>query len=106
MDILTLCLKVNNDIRLRELEVKGYNLPGNLDFHRAIAHQTSLESLTLNADPEDAFRDDIDALVLSICQLKHLKYLNLLSISDYFRTPEILQLSQNLKGLEELWFGT
>ena len=46
--ILTLvCL--HNDIKLRELDVRDYVLVGSQDFHRAVAHQTALESLVLRA---------------------------------------------------------
>lgn len=96
---------MNNDIKLRELEVNKYTLVGNTDFHKAISHQTSLESLKLKADPEDSFRDDIDALVTSISALTKLKYLNLVSTSEFFRTAEVLQLATSLTNLEELWFG-
>ncbi|CAL3965985.1 unnamed protein product [Diplocarpon coronariae] len=103
-NVLTqVCLK--NDIRLKRLQVVGYPLAGNQDFHRALSHQTSLESLELRADPETAFRDDIDILVTSICQLTNLKYLDLLSTSDYFRTTEILSLVSHLPQLEELFFS-
>lgn len=97
--------KVHNSIKLRDLEVEGYSLANNAAFHRAISHQTSLESLKLKADPEDSFRDDIDTLVSSLCLLKNLKILNLVSTSDYFRTAEINQLASNLFNLEEFWFG-
>ncbi len=97
------CLR--NNIRLRALHVDGYSLLGNQDFHRALSHQTSLESLYLKADPEGAFRDDIDVLISSISSLTKLRYLNLSSTSDYFRTSEILKLSAVLTNLEELWFG-
>jgi hypothetical protein len=102
--ILTqICLR--NNIRLRKLQVVGYPLLGNQDFHKALSHQTTLESLELRAEPEGAFRDDIDALISSISQLTKLKYLNLVQTSDYFRTSEILSLSSVLVNLEELWFG-
>ncbi|PBP23881.1 hypothetical protein BUE80_DR005264 [Diplocarpon rosae] len=102
--ILTqVCLK--NEIRLKKLQVVGYPLAGNQNFHRALSHQTSLESLELRADPETAFRDDIDTLVTSICQLTSLKYLDLLSTSDYFSTIEILTLASRLPQLEEVFFS-
>ena len=102
--ILThLCLR--NNIRLQKLQVSGYAVVGSQDFHQAISHQTTLESLELKADPEDAFRDDIDTLVSSICQLKQLTYLNLFSTSDYFRTAEIKQLASQLLNLEEFSFN-
>lgn len=102
--ILTqVCLK--NNVRLRKLQVIGYTLVGNQDFHKALSHQTSLESLELRADPETAFRDDIDVLVTSVCQLKNLKYLDLLSTSEYFSTNEIFALASNLPLLEEISFN-
>lgn len=102
--ILTeVCL--SNNIRLQKLQVTSYPMVGNRDFHKALSHQTTLESLELRADPEGAFRDDIDDLITSISRLTKLKYLNLLSTSDYFRTQEILTLVSQLHDLEELWFG-
>ncbi|KAH9221063.1 hypothetical protein DL95DRAFT_432868 [Leptodontidium sp. 2 PMI_412] len=102
--ILTqVCLK--NNIRLRKLQVVGYTLAGAQEFHRALSHQTSLESLELRADPETAFRDDIDILVSSVCQLTNLKYLDLLSTSDYFSTSEILTLASHLRQLEVVFFS-
>ena len=102
--ILThVCLR--NNIRLRKLLVTDYSILGNQDFHKALSHQTSLESLELRADPEGGFRDDIEVLISSISRLTKLRYLNLVGTSDYFRTSEILNLSSALVNLEELWFG-
>jgi len=102
--ILTqVCLR--NNVRLHTLQVTNYPLLGNQDFHRALSHQTSLESLSLKADPEGASRDDIDVLIASISQLHKLRYLNLVNTSDYFHTSEILKLSSALTRLEDLSFG-
>lgn len=102
--ILTqVCL--SNNIRLSKLEIVGYPMVGNNKFHKALSHQTTLESLELRADPEGSFRDDIEDLIVSISGLSKLKYLNLLSTSDYFRTQEILALVSRLSNLEEIWFG-
>jgi hypothetical protein len=102
--ILTqVCLQ--NNIRLRKLQVVGYPLLGNQDFHKALSHQTSLESLELRGDAEGVFGDDLDALVSSISQLTKLKYLDLLSTSDYFRTSHIMTLTSHLRDLEELQFS-
>lgn len=49
-------------------------------------------------------RDDIDTLVSSLVQLKNLKSLKLLTISDYFRSSEIILLAE-LKNLEVLEFS-
>ncbi len=102
--ILTqVCLK--NNVRLQKLQVVNYPMAGNQDFHKALSQQTSLEFLKLRADPEQAFRDDIDTLVDSISSLKKLKYLDILSSSDYFQNSEILTLASHLPDLEELSFG-
>ncbi|KAL3425604.1 hypothetical protein PVAG01_02395 [Phlyctema vagabunda] len=98
-----LCL--NDTTRLRSLSVVDYSLVGSQDFHRALSQQTSLESLNLKADAEDAFRDDIDTLISSICQLTNLTYLRLVGTSDYFSTPEIKALASSLKKLEDFHFG-
>jgi hypothetical protein len=102
--ILThLCL--NNDTRLRKLKVTGYSLTGSQDFHKALSHQTTLQSLTLTAEAEGSFRDDIDTLVSSVCQLKALTHLDLCDASDYFRNPEISRIATSLKRLETFTFS-
>jgi hypothetical protein len=101
--ILTdLCLR--NNIQLRKLELIEYSLVNNQDFHRAMSHQTSLESLILRADPEATFRDDIDTLVSAISQLTGLKELDLCETSDYFRSPEIARIASSLQNLEKFSF--
>ncbi|KAG4437151.1 hypothetical protein IFR05_007353 [Cadophora sp. M221] len=101
--VTQVCLK--NDIRLRKLQVVGYTLAGAQDFHKALSHQTSLEWLELRADAETSYRDDIDVLISSVCQLTNLKHLDLLSTSDYFSTSEILTLASHLEQLEEVFFS-
>ncbi|KAG0648558.1 hypothetical protein D0Z07_5163 [Hyphodiscus hymeniophilus] len=103
-EILTqICL--NSSTQLRKLEVvNSYSLTDSQAFHRALSQQTTLEALRLTADPEAAFRDDIDTLVSSVCQLSKLTYLDLCVTSDYFRTAEIRLLATNLKALEVLKF--
>jgi len=49
-----ICL--NNNVRLRKLEVTDYPLAGSQDFHKSLTHQTTLESLHLKADAEGGFR--------------------------------------------------
>ena len=101
--ILTeVCL--SNNTKLQKLVVTGYPMIDNQDFHRSLSHQTSLEHLELEADPEGGFRDDIDILIYSITKLPKLRHLNLVSTSEYFRTPDIISLAPHMKNLEELWF--
>jgi hypothetical protein len=101
--ILTeVCLSHNT--RLQKLVVTGYPMIDNQDFHRALSHQTSLEHLELEADPEGGLRDDIDILIYSITKLPKLKHLNLHSTSEYFRTQDIISLAPHMKNLEEFLF--
>lgn len=94
-----------NNIRLRKLQVVGYPLLGNQDFHKALSHQTGLESLELRADAEGVFGDDLVAVVDSISLLTKLRYLDLLSTSDYFHTLHVMKLANHLVNLEEFQFG-
>jgi hypothetical protein len=96
--LTSVCLE--DAIKLDSLHLAKYTLAGNQDFHRALAHQTSLTSLHLKGDAEEFFRDDIDTLVTCLGKLKNLKYLNILDISDYFRTSEIQLLALNLPKVE------
>ncbi|EPE34620.1 RNI-like protein [Glarea lozoyensis ATCC 20868] len=97
--LTSVCLM--NNIRLHSLEIHGYTLFGNQDFHRAISHQTSLEVLNLRANPEDSSRDDIECLVDSICCLQKLKELRLApDTADYFQTGAIAKLASHLPNLE------
>lgn len=104
--ILTdLCLR--NNIRLQKLELIHYPLLNSQDFHRAMSHQTSLESLILRADfeGEEALRDDIETLVSAVCQLTRLKELDLAETSDLFRSSDISKIASSLKNLEKFSFS-
>ena len=98
--ILTPILLENN-IYLTTLELKGYVGLSARDFHLALAHQKSLRTLWLEGDAEDYTRDDVDALVTSLCKLTHLVDLRLKDISEYFRNEHICRLARNLIELEE-----
>ncbi|CAG8970878.1 hypothetical protein HYALB_00000857 [Hymenoscyphus albidus] len=92
-------------LRLRSITVTDCSLVNNQNFHKALSHQTSLEKLTLTADPEGAFGDDIEVLVSSICQLKKLKELQLVNTSDFFSSHHITRLASNLLNLETFYFS-
>lgn len=96
---------MNNDVKLTGLEVNNYTLVGNAEFHKALTHQTSLESVKLKADPEDCTREDIETLITSIGALTNLKYLNLEATSDPFLMSDITQMISTLRKLEEFEFG-
>ncbi|TAQ85636.1 hypothetical protein B7494_g6046 [Chlorociboria aeruginascens] len=103
-EILTHLLTRNN-IRLKRLGLVGYDLINKQHLHKAISHQTSLESLELKADADGVVRDDIDTLVSSISQLKKLKYLDILDTSEYFHGSEIKDLASKLPDLEYFSFA-
>lgn len=92
--LTSVCLE--HSIKLNSLSLETYNLSGNQEFHRALAQHTSLTSVELRGDAEDSFRDDIDTLVECLCKLKNLKYLDILGISDFFKTSEIQLLAMHL----------
>lgn len=94
-----------HNIRLRKLDLGGYNVLGNQEFHRALAHQTSLEHLTLKGEGDGIFRDDIDIMISAISALKSLTELTLLGTSDLFSTREITALALALPQLVKLGFS-
>jgi hypothetical protein len=102
--ILTpLCL--NENTKLQKLDVRQYTLVGNQDFHKAIAHQTTLESLSLRAEAEGGTYDDIEILLSSLSQLTRLKSLDIYETSDFFSSPRIAQLASNLPELRDFTFS-
>ncbi len=100
--ILTSVL-LENSIHLRKLEVEGYTMRDNQDFHRALASQPDLLTVKLKGDSEDVVRDDLDILVGSLSNLVQLRDLQLREVSDYFRDEHICTLASKLTQLEELY---
>ena len=96
-------LILENSIRLTKLTLDGYTMRSSRDFHQALIHQPELEELFLKGDGEDVLRDDIEALVDSLCKLSKLKHLELKDVSDYFRDENIVKLAQHLPQLENLY---
>ncbi|OBT62667.1 hypothetical protein VE03_07508 [Pseudogymnoascus sp. 23342-1-I1] len=99
-----LCL--NDEIRLNNVTLRGYNFAYNQELHRSLANQTELESLELRTDPDedddDNTREDIDVLVSSLSSLKELRYLNLLDTSNNFHSLQVELLAISLPKLEDL----
>ena len=96
------------DIRLTHLKLEGYTMKGNRDFHQALAHQTSLRSLSLKGEAEESFggraaEDETEILERSICQLVNVVELDLKEISDYFVDYNICQLAKSLPKLKVWW---
>ena len=96
---------LDSSIRLAKLEVEHYLPRLAIDFHKALAHQTTLESLWLRGDGEDFMGHDIDVVVESLIQLTNLKDLRLRDMSDFFREEQFCVLSGSLLKLEEWWIS-
>ncbi|KAF2139349.1 uncharacterized protein K452DRAFT_275565 [Aplosporella prunicola CBS 121167] len=97
-------LLLDNDTNLCSLKVDWYAAAAHRDFHRALAHQPKLQSLSLSGMPETMGRDDVDTLIESLIQLKELRELKLTGVSDYFNDEHIISLAENLQHLEEVYF--
>ena len=96
-------LLLDNRTHLLKLAVEGYIMRDNREFHQALAHQETLESLWLGGDGEIVNRDDLDIFVESLSKLPRLRELSLRDVSDYFNDEHIRQLARNLPELEGLW---
>ncbi len=96
-------LLLDNQIHLLKVTIEGYTMRDSRDFHQALAHQTTLESLWLKGNGEGVVRDDIDVFVDSLSKLSHLRELSLRDVSDYFRDEHICRLAQSLPELEGFW---
>jgi hypothetical protein len=94
--LTSICLQ--DKIKLDSIELVGYNLLESQEFHRALSHQTSLESLILRSDG-DSILDDTEVLISSLCKLINLTYLNLIDTSDDFTVREVKQLAMHLKNV-------
>jgi hypothetical protein len=96
------CLDQN--IHLKQLELGNYSTKDQDDFHQALAHQTSLERLILNSEALE-FRDSLDIITHSVCQLKQLRSLRLITVAANFDDKRISAISENLDHLEDLFIG-
>ncbi|KAL8715082.1 MAG: hypothetical protein Q9220_001039 [cf. Caloplaca sp. 1 TL-2023] len=93
---------LENDIRLTNLELKGYAMADARDFHQALSNQPSLQELQLQGDSDEA-GDGVATLVESLSQLSNLTDLRLQDISDYFTDEVVGRLARNLPKLEGWW---
>ncbi|CAI6340254.1 unnamed protein product [Periconia digitata] len=95
-------LLLEHKIRLRSLEINSYVLKDSREFHQALSHQRdSLEKLSLKGDTDGMFRDDVDIIVDSLKQLKHMTVLKL-DLPEMFREEHLIQIIAHLGKLKEL----
>lgn len=90
---------LENDIRLKHLDLKGYVMADARDFHQALFNQPSLQELQLQGDSDEA-GEGVAILVESLSQLVNLTDLRLQDISDYFTDEIIGRLARSLPSLE------
>lgn len=91
-------------IKLEHLEIDNYAPKDQKTFHQALAHQPSIQRLTLESEPVE-FRDDLDVLVHSLCQLPELRALKLIGVSAMFSDSHISAFAEQLEHLEDVYVG-
>ena len=96
---------LENNIKLTRLELEGYQMWDSRDFHQALSHQTSLQSLWLKGESNEVGQNgpDVDILVESLSKLENLTDLRLRDISDAFLDKHLCQLAKSLPRLETWW---
>lgn len=103
-------LLLNDNIHIEELYVSAkagmYSMKDSMAFHQALANKKSLKMLSLSGEGEETTRDDIEALVASLCQLGNLRKLQLRGVADYFSDEAIICIFASLKNLEEVYIGS
>lgn len=95
---------LQDDVKLSNLSVDLYAAHAGAEFHRALAHHTSLQWLHLAADSDGMTRDDVDTIIENLVQLKQLKQVKLIGVSDFFNDEHIITLARNLPHLEDVYF--
>lgn len=86
-------------IHLTSFKCQGFYMRDTGTLHRALANQTSLQSLWLEGDMDDS-SVDTDALVISLSKLNNLTDLHLEDIADLFVDRHIVKLAHSLQKLE------
>jgi hypothetical protein len=96
---------LENNIKLTRLELEGYQMWDSRNFHQALAHQTSLQSLWLKGESNELGQDgqDVEIFVDSLSSLENLTDLRLRDISDAFLDKHLRKLAQSLPKLETWW---
>ena len=91
-------------VTVNALELEGFSMLANSDFHQALALQTHLRSLYLKGEGSERATDN-DLFVKSLSQLVNLTDLRLDVIAEGFSEHHIRTLARNLSKLETFWTG-
>lgn len=89
---------LEDSIRLTSLKLEAYMEVETTEFHRALANQTSLESLWLEGDADHSM--EVDVLVASLTQLVNLTDLHLGGVMNEFADRHMVALARSLPQLE------
>lgn len=89
--------------KLQHLEVSEYDTSPNREFEEVLKNHLSLQSLSLCGDSRGFIHDHDEALVESLCNLRNLRKLRLVDISNYFTDNHICMIAKALPLLEEFW---
>jgi hypothetical protein len=101
---LCIPLLLDQNIHLQQLEVVNYAVKDQNDFHKALTHQPTLQRLILESEMID-FRDGLDILTHSLCQLPELQTLRLITLSANISETHIAAIAEKLSLLEDLYIG-
>ncbi|KAF2225586.1 hypothetical protein BDZ85DRAFT_68484 [Elsinoe ampelina] len=100
---------LTSHLHLQQLQVDGSDNSSSLypareaqAFHLALRNQKQLRSLSLAADAEGTFGDDVQLITESICALTQVTTLNLTKLSEYFTDIHLVQICNSLPLVEEL----
>ncbi|KAE9966927.1 hypothetical protein EG328_008521 [Venturia inaequalis] len=102
--VLATPVLLSDKIRLEELEIDNYPESDQDTFHRALLNQTSLQRLLLDGEEVQTF-DSLAVFVHSIEQLKQLRSLKLVWVSNKFNDQHINTIAEQLTNLEHLYIG-
>ncbi|PNS13784.1 GTP-binding nuclear protein spi1 [Sphaceloma murrayae] len=97
------------NLSLTQLQINGSDTSASLyparesqAFHLALRSQTTLQSLSVAAEADGTYGDDVNLITESLCHLTQLKILNLTKLSEFFTDQHIVRLCNALPSLEEL----
>ena len=94
-------------VQLQELDVKAqkswYNMKESRNFHKSLATQCNLKSLSLFGDASEVENEDNETLVASICACTRLRHLKLHGVSELFSEAAVMRILSSLQEIEDLY---